>query len=253
MAKTFGLFVFLLVLAIPTAKEGRDRWVIWNVGQGQWVTLIREDSCWHFDMGGEWAPWARIRSECRRKFNSLQLSHYDWDHMNFVSRAGGDLPNLCHFPWPAGEVSPTKKRRLSRIPKCFISPPFLVWHPGLAKTSNAMSAVSLFAGLLLPGDSPAGAEKQWAMKRLGWVPSAAMTAPPLNSARWLILGHHGSRTSTSELLLGRLPKLVGSISSARRRRYGHPHLQTQMRLHRHRIPLLRTEDWGNIVIEMGPE
>lgn len=39
---------------IPLAEKSSRRYlVIWNIGQGQWVTAINETICFHFDMGGE--------------------------------------------------------------------------------------------------------------------------------------------------------------------------------------------------------
>ena len=68
----------------------------------------------------------------------------------------------------------------------------------------------------------------------------------LTEAQYLLLGHHGSRTSTSEQLLVGLPHLKLAIASSRHRRFGHPHLETQLRLKSHHVPLITTEDWVNI-------
>lgn len=70
----------------------------------------------------------------------------------------------------------------------------------------------------------------------------------LKSVRVLALGHHGSRTSTSKDLLKELPNLKLAIASARKRRYGHPHRETVEALGKFKVPILSTEDWGNIVI-----
>lgn len=93
------------------------------------------------------------------------------------------------------------------------------------------------SGVLAPGDSSTRAETTW-----------ASTLRNLEETRYLIVGHHGSRTSTGEHLLKRLSRLRLAIASARQRRFGHPHPEVLERLSRHHIPLLRTEDWGNIHI-----
>lgn len=66
----------------------------------------------------------------------------------------------------------------------------------------------------------------------------------------LILGHHGSKSSTSEYLLNNL-SIRQSISSARWKRYHHPHPQVLARLQIKKIPNLRTEDWGHIIFQIN--
>jgi competence protein ComEC len=91
---------------------------------------------------------------------------------------------------------------------------------------------------LIPGDSTAPQEKIWSyhgnMQKTGF----------------LLLGHHGSRTSTSEELLSQLPHLKVAIASARFARYGHPHLEVVRRLKKYHVALLKTEDWGNLWFEI---
>jgi competence protein ComEC len=72
----------------------------------------------------------------------------------------------------------------------------------------------------------------------------------LSGSRILVLGHHGSRTSTSSLLLDHLPRLTAAVSSARFRKYGHPHARVRRDLAKRHIPLLRTEEWGNLHFEL---
>ncbi|MBK7961611.1 MAG: hypothetical protein IPK04_10715 [Bdellovibrionales bacterium] len=84
-------------------------------------------------------------------------------------------------------------------------------------------------------------EKIWA---------ANLTNLETKQIKVLILGHHGSKTSTSEALLQRLPRLKFAIATARESRYGHPHFVVLNRLRQHRIPILRTEDWGHIGLEL---
>jgi beta-lactamase superfamily II metal-dependent hydrolase len=43
-----------------------------------------------------------------------------------------------------------------------------------------------------------------------------------------------------------------AISSARKAKYGHPHIETIWLLKKRGVPLLRTEDWGTIALELRP-
>ena len=90
----------------------------------------------------------------------------------------------------------------------------------------------------MPGDSPIQLEKLW-----------ATDFKSITLTRILILGHHGSRTSTGKDLLAHLPQLQFSIASARYAKYKHPHQETLNRLSEYNIPILKTEDWGNIWFE----
>ena len=88
----------------------------------------------------------------------------------------------------------------------------------------------------MPGDSPTKMEKKWANQ--------------INErVEVLILGHHGAKNSTSEFLLNKLTDLKVAISSAREKRYGHPTMEVKNRLRKNQIPLLKTEDWGNLIFQ----
>ena len=56
--------------------------------------------------------------------------------------------------------------------------------------------------------------------------------------------------STSDDLLNRLPNLRLVIASARFARYHHPSIETVTRLRARGVPLLRTEDWGSIALQL---
>ena len=205
--------------------------------------MVTPLQCYHFDVGGEFFPWRKVALQCERKKNFLFLSHWDWDHIGALSKPAMKkyLPDLCVALSPVGKSSQRKMRLLQALRSCSSEDLFLSvhrWQPS-AKThisSNALSSVTQLRGALFPGDSTTAQEKLW--QSLPWV---ART-------RLLILGHHGSATSTSESLLRHLSEVTMSVSSARWSRYRHPHSSTLARLHSARIPNLRTEDWGNIWI-----
>jgi competence protein ComEC len=243
MAKTIGLlFCFSAITAVPRIPtfDGPDMFVVWNVGQGQWSTLVSGGKCLHFDMGGEWAAnLPTVSRLCRDSRNSLWLSHGDWDHINFIGRSRRALPDLCLAMAPPSVRSRRKRQLLAAVKSC-ASPgpahgPSEVWRPRAdEKSPNGQSRVVAMAGVLIPGDSLAAQEKSWAL------------APRLRRVHTLLAGHHGSRTSTSNFLLARLPELRQAISSSRRARYGHPHFEVETRLRERHIPLISTEDWGSI-------
>ncbi len=66
----------------------------------------------------------------------------------------------------------------------------------------------------------------------------------------LKLGHHGSRTSTSEDLLEKTNPKLALISCGRNNRFGHPHLETIEKLNKYNINYLRTDKLGTITINL---
>ncbi len=66
-------------------------------------------------------------------------------------------------------------------------------------------------------------------------------------------GHHGSKTSTSEIFLGYVSPQYAIISAARDNPYGHPHEEVVDLLNRFEIPILSTADLGSIKIKSNGE
>lgn len=234
MARWLILFCLFLPQGIHH-DASVDKMMVWNVGQGLWITIVDEKTCTHFDMGGEFAPLNRIKEACQHKENVLYLSHWDLDHYRFINRFQRFVSDLCLADGPSkptrlfvpASVSPCR-RKMSGVKT--------LWRDGSGKTQNEKGLVysSLGFRTLFPGDSPRRQESNWT-KRV-----------PLH-IRLLILGHHGSRTATSETLLKRLAKVKLAIASARKEKYGHPHAEVIKRLKRFHIPMITTEDWGNLI------
>lgn len=236
-----AVFLFLLVFlssSLIAEEFARKYFVVWNVGQGSWATLVNASECLHFDRGGEFFP-GKYRRLCAGKMQRLFVSHWDWDHVGGVSSLD---PATCLAVRPLGKSSARKMKLLSRFEDCGAagSAGVLSWSPdsdsdlARGKNSNDKSHIFLTRSILIPGDAPVASEKQW------------LRTLPLSSVRILVLGHHGSKTSTSGELLAAMPGLRQAVSSARWRRYRHPHPEVVARLSAARVPVLRTEDWGNI-------
>jgi competence protein ComEC len=89
---------------------------------------------------------------------------------------------------------------------------------------------------LLPGDAGSEAEEQ--MLRSG----ADLRADVLK------LGHHGSRTATSERFLEAVRPQAAIVSAGPRNLYGHPHAETMRRLESRQIAVFRTDRDGAITV-----
>lgn len=241
----------LLPIELPVDIQARAEFVVWNVGQGLWTSWIFDDQCWHFDMGGEYKTiLTKIAQNCRQRQNRVFLSHWDMDHIGFVKSARRHFISICLAVEPGGQPSPSKLAMISGFSPC-PSQSFVqtLWSatagdPQLRKgqknrSNNHDSHVFLLAQkrILVPGDSTKDEEKIWS-HRLG------------KTVEGLVLGHHGSHSSTSDELIAHLPKLRWSVASQRQKRYGHPHRQVIELLRKAKIPLLRTEDWGSIHFQL---
>ncbi len=95
---------------------------------------------------------------------------------------------------------------------------------------------------LLTGDSPEAVEKYLVL----------LDGKHLRSDV-LKVGHHGSKTSTGEELLGFVAPSLAAISAGKNNRYGHPHQETLERLARFAVPIFGTYEQGTIVMESDGE
>ncbi|MFZ3230312.1 MAG: hypothetical protein WA160_08915 [Pseudobdellovibrio sp.] len=236
-------FSILFKLSIAECPNTKEHWIVWNIGQGQWVSHILTDECIHYDVGGEFKSFAFIKNnlikECGKKRNLLLLSHWDFDHYMNISELTKTISNICWYSKPAlTKINKSIKVVLDlNIRNCdelsFLK--ITQWSTLSGRSTNDLSIVNLDNGFLIPGDSPVAKEKIWIHE--------------LKKARYtrvLILGHHGSRTSTGTELLSQLPNLKMAIASAREKKFGHPHKETLERLRNATVPVLKTEDWGSI-------
>lgn len=230
----------LLAIALAPAAARADELIVWNVGQGAWATVKSKGLCEHFDIGGEFAPVKAVARACAHERNEVYFSHWDWDHIGLTRAALRKLPNLCLQARPGGETkSKTKTQLIASLPECDSRPNAREIHELRRGTANEESRVFLRDLVVFPGDSPAKQEADWRANA--------------RQARLLIAGHHGSKTSTSSQLLDTLSRLKLIVVSARKRRYGHPHPSMLERARDHRLPVLTTEDWGHIHIELSGE
>ncbi|HRO67217.1 MAG TPA: hydrolase [Pseudobdellovibrionaceae bacterium] len=236
-------FVIFQANRLDPALRIGDRWVVWNVGQGLWITGVFETHCLHVDAGGERKHLRRLTRWCSGKVNQLYLSHWDWDHVGGVGALKGAVPSLCRQGFPGGSTKfASRKKVLESVRPCPSGSSRLNevrWKKNEKSPNHAGRVWIWRSRWLFPGDSPQSEEKKWVPR-----------IPAPEKIRILILGHHGSRTSTSRTLLESLSGIRLAVSSARKKVYGHPHPKVVERLAQRKIPLLRTEEWGHLIFEI---
>lgn len=95
---------------------------------------------------------------------------------------------------------------------------------------------------LFPGDAPEAIEKY-----LSYVDKKRLDVDVLK------VGHHGSKTSTGDALLGFASPAMAVISAGKGNRYGHPHTEVLERLQRFGVETLGTYERGRVILESDGE
>ena len=117
--------------------------------------------------------------------------------------------------------------------------------------------------VLLTGDAPEKTEKYLnALEILDHAffatsSATSATSTPANSAHLksdiLKIGHHGSKSATSQEFLDKVLPSYAVISSGKNNSYGHPSPEVTDRLTKNKIPILGTYAEGTIVFESDGE
>lgn len=106
--------------------------------------------------------------------------------------------------------------------------------------SNTSSIVARLSygdtSFLLTGDSPKSIEEYLVLLDGDYLKSDVLKA-----------GHHGSRTSTSELFLEHVSPTYAVISAGKDNSYGHPHVEVTDLLFNNRVETFNTADHGRVV------
>jgi competence protein ComEC len=108
--------------------------------------------------------------------------------------------------------------------------------------TNTASIVAMLqygrTSFMLTGDSPQAIEK-----------FLASTDRQVLSANVLKVSHHGSRTSSAFEFISAVKPEYAVISAGRNNSYGHPHKETIDTLNKFGVKILRTDEFGTIVIK----
>lgn len=113
--------------------------------------------------------------------------------------------------------------------------------PSMLESNTSSIVAQLTYGeteFMLTGDAPDEIEDHLAM-----LDSSALESDVLK------LGHHGSRTSSSESFLRTVKPEYAIVSSGKDNRYGHPHKEVVERLVELHIPMLNTAEEGTVAFE----
>lgn len=231
--RPLGLPLVLLAVLPPqaTLPYGQAQVIQLDVGQGLAVLVRTRHHALLYDAGprtpgqdaGERVVLPNLHSQGIRGLDLMVISHAHMDH------AGGAPAVMRGVPVAA--VWSGEAEQLPALLGAHACEPgrqwqwdgvnFTVWRWAAARESNPSSCVLLVdAGgerLLLGGDIDAAAER-------------ALVASGLDlKAHWLQSPHHGSRTSSSQVLLDALQPRGALVSRGYGNAFGHPHAQVLAR------------------------
>jgi competence protein ComEC len=250
--KALGLLTWLLIIGRQGSdfdKDMRFKATLINVGQGLSVLVQTPKHTMLFDTGAAFdsgfSYFKQVVSPllAQRKIDKLDLlviSHADNDH------SGGLLPATQSLTIDKIEMGMPSKEH----PQGCQSGRQWLWdevsfhyrHPiqGMFSKRNNRSCVLELGNAQCKVLIMADAEKKVERMLLASVFNAEQ--------RLLIVGHHGSNTSSTEDFLSRERFSNALISNGYRNRYGHPHPKVIERLKSQGIKIFRTDQLGTIDI-----
>ncbi|MCL2563077.1 MAG: DNA internalization-related competence protein ComEC/Rec2 [Oscillospiraceae bacterium] len=260
-----GLLIFCFFLGSMEARSGGLTVTVLDVGQGQSVVLTTPETTALVDVGsgrGQGSRAGHIAAEYLFSRNIYELdflilTHFHADHINGVGHLMQRVPIERLLIPERAEGNAAKERVLDlaetwgvavyiiRNDRVYPSgggsltvfAPF-VTLPNAPENNRGLSVLKS-AGefdVLITGDMYADMEQR--MVQLQDLPPLAV----------LVVGHHGSRTSTSEeLLLATMPR-VAIVSAGLDNQHGHPHAEVQVRLWEFGSSMYRTDRSGSVTV-----
>lgn len=232
-----------------------------DVGQGQSVLLISGDRTALIDCGGNKQENAGdiaadyLQSVGERKLDVLILTHYHSDHTNGVLEL---LERLEVGTLLVPDVEPESELReliltgaskqataVTYITNAYSfsmgDATFTVYPPmGEDDVNEECLSILASAGsfdVLMTGDMGVSSEEQ--LVERGALPDIEL----------LVVGHHGSKYSTSETLLDAV-KPETAVISVGYNSYGHPTEETLGRLEENKIQIYRTDTVGTVTVKV---
>ena len=245
----------MLSYAEPLLDQGRVTAL--DVGQGQCIVLQSGENTFLVDCGGDYPEDAAdiaadyLMSMGINRIDGLILTHYDRDHAGgvrfLVNRLQIDQVYLPDAADSDGELSGVLLSTAGSehiwlqedIQISLDGGKITIYAPEGGNSGNESCAAVLFqtenCDTLITGDMSAFRERQ-----LVW-------RAELPDLEVLVVGHHGSKTSTSQELLNWCAPDVAIISVGADNSYGHPSPEVLRRLTELGCVIYRTDQMGNII------
>lgn len=198
-----------------------------------------------------------LQAEGISQLSQVMLSHADFDHI-------GNLPELL-WEIPTREIVVAQgMEQLPKMQQIKQEQPATQWHlvtagshwqyqatdwqvlspthPSTGENQDSLIVLVQVAGqrILLTGDAPGSAEE------------AVLANYPTLAIDILKVGHHGSRTSTTNALLAGTHPKYALISAGVGNQYHHPNEDTLQRLVQYQVETYVTKTQGAIRVQLSP-
>lgn len=253
--RALGLVLLAPLLFPPTNRPAAGQAEVWvfDVGQGLAVLVRTHEHALLYDAGprygdfdiGERVVFPSLRALGIADLDLLVLSHADSDH------AGG--AQAIHRQMPAARVLSGEPGRLPvslSAEACrsgasweWDRVSFTLWRWPQAQDGNQSSCVLLIEAdgerLLLTGDIDVSAEQ------------ALLASDMPLDVRWLLVPHHGSRSSSSTAFIEATGADGALVSRSLHNSFGHPHPDVVLRLQASGAQLHDTAEQGALQIRLG--
>lgn len=231
-------------------RQDDFRATVLNVGQGQSVLLQSRGHAVLVDCGGGSAATAanaaaeELLSQGIRNLENIILTHPDQDHVNGVpyllERVSTEQVMICgnreEYPGIPPETGSLSVSKAMRVP--LGSGEIRVFPPEAGASGNDNCICVLFTAddyaILITGDR----EKSGEMALL-----AARDVPDVDI---LVVGHHGSKTSTCQELLDTAKPEIAVVSAGKNNAFGHPTEVVLERLGKMNCKIYRTDQDGTV-------
>lgn len=235
----------------PPAPGELRLWVL-DVGQGLAVVVQTHTRTLLYDAGARFRSGfdlgaaqvvPALHALSTRQLDAIIVSHGDNDHAGGVPSVVAAFPEARIF----GDENPHEGLAMEACGERhwqWDGIVFSTFPADAAAEGNDRSCVLLVehpAGrVLIPGDASARTERAM-VERVG--PGAPLT---------LVVGHHGSRSSTSPVLVDALAPVLALVSAGWRSRFGHPHPDVVKRLEQAGADVLNSAGRGAIRVDWAP-
>lgn len=232
-----------------------------DVGQGDSTLVQLEDFTMLVDCGDKSHGDEVINYLRQRNINNLDIlvtTHPDADHIGGCSQLLQQINTTT--VWDNGQEKDTQafqnyiklaeqkglkiinKGNNIKIPNGYIialNPDQQDMFSDFNQNSIVLMVIYGKQKFLLTADCEQGCEKRLSKYQL--------------SSQILKAGHHGSKTSSSQIFLDKVKPQIAIISAGKNNRFGHPHQEVLYRLNQSNIDISRTDKQGTIVITTNGE
>lgn len=239
----------VLVNQPPSLPMGMLKMTVMDVGQGQAILLQTKHKAMLYDAGpaiggtnlGETIVLPSLQLRGIRDLDLLLISHQDLDHSGGAAVLKERLPItqvINGEPQLGEEACQAQQWEWDQVY-------FSVWQAPQASNSNERSCVLLVKtqeqALLILGDAGIKEEQLW------------LQAHPKQPIDWLVLGHHGSKTSSGKDFLRQLKVRNVIISRGKYNSYNHPHPEVLKSLDELALKVYDTAIHGAIEVTLAKE